>query len=129
MLGPESAAGKHFARAEWIKAGACDILRTGVHDVGGITPALKSMRLAESFGMNCEVHGNGAENLMVTAVSKNCRWYERGLLHPFLEYDDGFDYLNQLADPMDADGFVHLSDRPGLGLDINFDFINANLVA
>ena len=59
VLGPESAAGKHFARAEWIKAGACDILRTGVHDVGGITPALKSMRLAESFGMNCEVHGNG----------------------------------------------------------------------
>ena len=129
VLGPESAAGKHFARAEWIKAGACDILRTGVHDVGGITPALKSMRLAESFGMNCEVHGNGAENLMVTAVSRNCRWYERGLLHPFLEYDDGFDYLKSLADPMDADGFVHLPDRPGLGLDIDFDFINANLVA
>lgn len=82
VLGPESAAGKHFTRAEWIKAEACDILRTGVHDVGGITPALKSMRLAESFGMNCEVHGNGVENLIVTAVSKNCRWYERGLLHP-----------------------------------------------
>ena len=129
VLGPESAPGKHFTRAEWIKAGACDILRTGVHDVGGITPALKTMRLAECFGMNCEVHGNGVENLIVTAVSKNCRWYERGLLHPFLEYDDGFDYLNSLADPMDADGFVHLSDRPGLGLDINFDFIAENLVA
>ena len=61
--------------------------------------------------------------------SKNCRWYERGLLHPFLEYDDGFDYLNALADPMDADGFVHLPDRPGLGLDINFDFISENIVA
>ena len=113
VLGPESAEGKHFTRAEWIKAGACDILRTGVHDVGGITPALKTMRLAECFGMNCEVHGNGAENLIVTAVSKNCRWYERGLLHPFLEYDDGFDYLNQLADPMDKDGLVRLSDQPG----------------
>ena len=30
---------------------------------------------------------------------------------------------------MDKDGFVHLSDRPGLGLDINFDFITENLVA
>ena len=55
--------------------------------------------------------------------------YKRQLLHPFLEYDDGFDYLKSLADPMDADGFVHLSDRPGLGLDIDFDFIDANLVA
>ncbi|MBS7697093.1 MULTISPECIES: mandelate racemase family protein [unclassified Chelatococcus] len=128
VLGPESAAGKHFTRAEWASAKACDILRTGVHDVGGISPALKSMHLAESFGMNCEVHGNGAANLIVTAVAKNCRWYERGLLHPFLEYDDGAEYLHSLSDPMDADGFVHLSDRPGLGEDINFDFIDANLV-
>ena len=128
VIGPESAAGKHYSRADWIVSGACDILRTGVHDVGGISPAIKTMHLAESFGMNCEVHGNGAPNLIVTAVCKNVRWYERGLLHPFLEYDDGFEYLNGLVDPMDTDGFVHLSDKPGLGEDINFDFINANLV-
>ena len=30
-------------------------------------------------------------------------------------------------DPMDADGFVHPSPRPGLGDDINFDYINGNL--
>ena len=129
VIGPESAGGKYFSRAEWITSGACDILRTGVHDVGGISPAIKTMHLAESFGMNCEVHGNGAPNLIVTAVCKNVRWYERGLLHPFLEYDDGFDYLNSLVDPMDKEGFVRLSDKPGLGEDINFDFINANLVS
>lgn len=129
VLGPESAAGKNFTRAEWIKHGACDILRTGVHDVGGITPALKTMRMAEGFGMNCEVHGNGAPNLIVTAVSSNCKWYERGLLHPFLDYDDGVDYLNSLPDPMDEEGYVHLSDRPGLGEDINFEHIDANLVS
>ncbi|WMT85930.1 mandelate racemase family protein [Pelagibacterium sp. 26DY04] len=129
VLGPESAAGKHHARAEWIKAGACDILRAGVHDVGGISPSLKSIALADSFGMNCEIHGNGAPNLVLAAVARNVRWYERGLLHPFLEYDDGFEYLNTLPDPMDAEGFVHLSDKPGIGEDINFDFIDDNLVA
>lgn len=129
VIGPESAAGKHFTRAEWIKADACDILRVGVHDCGGITPALKGMHLAESFGMNCEVHGNEVSNLVVCAVSKASRWFERGLLHPFLEYDDGRDYLNALYDPMDDEGFVHLSQKPGLGEDINFDFINENLVA
>ncbi|MFD2237625.1 mandelate racemase family protein [Aureimonas populi] len=129
VVGPESAAGKFWNRAEWIKQGACDILRTGVHDVGGITPALKTMRLSEAFGMDCEVHGNGAPNLVVTATSKNCRWYERGLLHPFLEYDDGFDYLKSLSDPMDEDGYVHVPDRPGLGEDIDFDFIENNRVA
>lgn len=129
VLGPESAAGKHYARAEWIKSGACDILRTGVHDVGGISPSLKAIALADSFGMNCEIHGNGAPNLVLAAIARNVGWYERGLLHPFLEYDDGFEYLNTLPDPMDEDGYVHLSDRPGIGEDINFDFINDNLVA
>lgn len=128
VLGPESAAGKHYARAEWVRSGACDILRTGVHDVGGISPSLKSIALADSFGMNCEIHGNGAPNLVLAAIARNVRWYERGLLHPFLEYDEGFDYLNTLADPMDEDGFVHLSDKPGMGEDINFDFIDDNLV-
>ncbi len=128
LIGPESIGGKYFQRAEWIKAGASDILRTGVDDVGGISPAIKTMHLAEAFGMNCEVHGHGAANLIVTAVSKNCRWYERGLLHPFLEYDDCPEYFNSIPDPMDEDGFVHLSQKPGLGEDINFDYIDSNLV-
>lgn len=98
------------------------------HDVGGISPSLKSIALADSFAMNCEIHGNGAPNLVLAAIARNVRWYERGLLHPFLEYDEGFDYLNTLADPMDKDGFVHLSDKPGMGEDINFDFIDDNLV-
>ncbi|MGA1834048.1 MULTISPECIES: mandelate racemase family protein [Rhizobium] len=128
VVGPESAAGKHWHRAEWVKSGACDILRTGVNDVGGITPALKTMHMAESFGIECEVHGNTAMNLHVVAAVKNCRWYERGLLHPFLEYDDGHDYLKSLSDPMDKDGYVHVPDRPGLGEDIDFAFIENNRV-
>ena len=86
------------------------------------------MHLAESFGMECEVHGNTAMNLQVVAATKNCKWYERGLLHPFLEYDDGFDYLKSLSDPMDADGWVHVPDRPGLGEDIDFDHIENNRI-
>lgn len=126
VIGPETASGKYFQRAEWIKAGACDILRAGVDDMGGISPALKTMHLAEAFGMNCEVHGHGAANLVISAVTKNCRWYERGLLHPFLDYDACPQYLNTPADPMDAEGFVHLSQAPGIGEDINFDYIDSH---
>jgi L-alanine-DL-glutamate epimerase-like enolase superfamily enzyme len=129
ILGPESLSGKHYSRAAWVKTGACDILRAGVPGVGGITPALKVAHLAEAFGMDCEVHGNGAANLAVCAAIKNCTWYERGLLHPFLEYDDVPAYLHTLPDPMDRKGYVHLSQKPGLGEDINFDYIEAHTVA
>lgn len=129
ILGPESAPGKHHTRAEWIAAKASDITRAGVPGVGGITPTLKTAHLADAFGMNCEVHGNGAANLAVVAAIKNCAWYERGLLHPFLDYDAVPAYLKSLPDPMDADGFVHVSDLPGLGEDIDFDYIAAHTVA
>ncbi|MBJ7539418.1 mandelate racemase family protein [Marinomonas transparens] len=123
VLGPETLSGKHLSRASWVKNDVCDILRAGVAGVGGISPCMKVAHLAESFGMNCEIHGNGAPNLAVVGAIKNCDWYERGLLHPFLEYDDVPSYLNNLIDPMDDEGYVHLPQRPGLGEDINFDYI------
>jgi L-alanine-DL-glutamate epimerase-like enolase superfamily enzyme len=54
-----------YTRAEWIKAGACDLVRGGVGDLGGITPLIKVAHLAESFNMRMEVHGGGPGNLLV----------------------------------------------------------------
>ena len=127
VIGPETADGKFHTRAEWIKAGACDVTRTGVMDVGGIGPCLKVIHLAESFGMDCEIHGGGPGNLTLCAVQRNGRWYERGLLHPFIDYDAVPEYLHARADAMDADGYVHLPQIPGLGDDINFAYIEDNL--
>jgi L-alanine-DL-glutamate epimerase-like enolase superfamily enzyme len=126
VCGPESAWGKHQMRAEWAASGACDILRTGVHDVGGLTPALKCMHLAESFNMDCEVHGTGLANLAVSAACGNSRWYERGLLHPHLDYDEPPEYLKRLSDPMDEQGFVHLPTEAGLGEAIDWVWIEAH---
>jgi len=128
VLGPETVSGKFLSRASWVKHGACDILRAGVAGVGGIAPCIKVAHLAEAFGMNCEVHGNGAANLNVVGAIRNCDWYERGLLHPFLDYDEAPAYLNSLVDPMDDEGFVHLPTRPGLGEDIHFEYIDNHLV-
>jgi L-alanine-DL-glutamate epimerase-like enolase superfamily enzyme len=55
-------------------------------------------------------------------------FYERGLLHPFIDYEKPKPWLNKLDDPMDNQGFVHVSPDPGLGQDINFDYIATNLV-
>ena len=128
ILGPESMTGKHWTRAEWAAKGACDMLRTGVWDVGGISPAMKTAKLAESFHMSCEVHGTGAGNMAVVAAIPNTTYYERGLLHPFIDYDEPRDYQNRIDDEMDADGYVHFRDDPGLGQDLNLDYIEDNLV-
>lgn len=128
ILGPESMTGKHHTRAEWAAGGACDVLRTGVWDVGGINPSMKVAHLAESFNMTCEVHGTGAANLAVAAAIMNTTFYERGLLHPFIDYDIPPAYLNRIDDEMDDEGYIHLRNEPGLGQDINFDYVDGNLV-
>ena len=128
ILGPESMEGKHWTRAEWASKGACDMLRTGVWDVGGIGPAMKCARIAEGFHMLTEVHGTGAGNLAVCAAIQNTTYYERGLLHPHVDYDVPPAYLNRIDDEMDKDGYVHFRDEPGIGHDVNLDYINANLV-
>jgi len=129
ICGPETAEGKMYVRAEWIKAGACDLVRSGVGDVGGITGLVKCVHLAEAFGMHLEVHGGGVGNLHVlgSMVSPGL-YYERGLLHPFIDHDETPAWLNKPIDPMDNEGFVHISPDPGLGYDINWDYINKNLV-
>lgn len=129
ILGPETAEGKMATRAEWILRGACDILRGGVGDVGGITPLMKIAHLAESFGMAMEVHGGGAGNLAVLgAMGIPGEFYERGLLHPFIDYDEVEPWLNAKVDYMDDQGYVHLPQSPGLGYNINFNYIRDNTV-
>jgi len=130
ICGPETAEGKMQTRAEWIVRGAADISRGGVGDVGGITPLMKVAHLAESFGMRMEVHGGGAGNLhALCAMGIPGEYYERGLLHPFVDYEQPVLWLNAIADPMDDEGYVHVSQRPGLGLDINFEYIQEHRVA
>jgi L-alanine-DL-glutamate epimerase-like enolase superfamily enzyme len=124
VVGPETAEGKLQTRAEWIVRGASDISRGGVWDVGGITPLMKIAHLCEAFGVRMEVHGGGVGNLHVLcAMSIPGEYYERGLLHPFLDYDQPPPWLRELVDPLDDQGYVHVSQRPGLGLDIDFDYI------
>jgi L-alanine-DL-glutamate epimerase-like enolase superfamily enzyme len=127
ICGPETAEGKMYVRAEWIKAGACDMVRSGVGDVGGLTGLVKCVHLAEAFGMHLEVHGGGVGNLhMLGSMVSPGLYYERGLLHPFIDYDETPPWLNKPIDPMDHEGFVHISPDPGLGYDINWDYIKSH---
>lgn len=124
VVGPETAEGKLQTRAEWIVRGASDISRGGVWDVGGITPLVKIAHLCEAFGVRMEVHGGGVGNLHVLcAMSIPGEYYERGLLHPLLEYDRPPPWLREPVDPLDDQGYVHVSQRPGLGFAIDFDYI------
>ena len=129
VIGPETAEGKFHTRAEWIKRDIVDISRGGVVDIGGITAMMKLVHLCESFEIAMEVHGGGSGNLHVLgAMGIPGEFYERGLLHPFIDYDEVEPWLNSKIDDLDDEGYVHMPQTPGLGEDINFDYIDDNIV-
>jgi L-alanine-DL-glutamate epimerase-like enolase superfamily enzyme len=128
VIGPEVAWGKHLTRAEWVVGGACDILRAGANGCGGITPVLKVLHLAESFGMDCEIHGNGSASLALLGASDASRFYERGLLHPHVDFDLVPPHLHSVVDALDEDGTVALPTLPGLGDDWNLEHISTHVV-
>ena len=130
VVGPETMEGKHFTRAEWIVQNAADISRAGVGDVGGLPPLMKTIHLCEAHGVRCEIHGGGPGNLAaLCAMRIPGEYYERGLLHPFVDYDEPAPHLRSIADPLDDEGNVTISDAPGLGWDFDWEWIEANRVA
>jgi L-alanine-DL-glutamate epimerase-like enolase superfamily enzyme len=127
ILSPEIAAGGVFTRAEWILRGASDMSRVDVNR-GGITGARKTAIVCEAYGIRCEIHMAGFGNLQVLGATSEdtSEYYEKGLLAPGVDYDAPHPYLRQTCDKLDPDGYVTLPDKPGLGYDIIWEYIQDN---
>jgi L-alanine-DL-glutamate epimerase-like enolase superfamily enzyme len=129
ILSPEHVPGGPFARAEWVLQGASDMLRIDVN-YGGITGCWKLINLCQLHGLKCELHGGGHAHLQLlgAAPEATCLYYERGLLRPGLDDPLAAPYLNSLPDPLDGEGNVLISQQPGLGLDLNWDYIDEHRI-
>ena len=128
VVGPETAGGMFYTRAEWIVQRASDISRYDV-GLGGLTAMIKCVHLCEAHGVGLEVHGGGHGNLhALGAMGILGEYYERGLLHPHYDYEAGQPWLLERVDGIDAQGNVRLPQRPGLGLAIDWDYIRDHRV-
>lgn len=129
ILSPEIAAGGVFTRADWILRGASDMSRIDVLR-GGITGARKTAIVCEAYGVRCEMHMSGWGNLHVMGATSEdtSEYYEKGLLAPGVDYDAPHPYLYNSCDHLDPDGYVTLPKGPGLGYEINWDYIKDSIV-
>ena len=129
ICSPEILEGSVFTRADWIRQGASDISRIDVLR-GGITGAKKTVTVCEAYGVRCEIHMSGIGNLHVLGSTSEdtCEYYERGLLAPGVDYDAPLPFLNEQLDTLDSDGNVRIPQGPGLGYQINWDYIEANRI-
>ena len=120
------------AKADTITAGASDYVRANANADGGITGAMKIATLAEAHGLDVELHGGGLAHRHIMASLRNTNYYELGLVHPKVSHTKPPIYpekrwLDEL-DSVDAQGHVAVPDGYGLGVDLDWDFINAHKI-
>ena len=125
VCGPELAPGGLFTRTEWALQHATDIGRTDMN-FGGITGVRKTVGMYEALGMKCEIHVGGFGNAQIlgATTADTCEYYERGLLGLDDVHTSTPPYLIHPCDPMDDSGSVILPDGPGLGFELNWDYID-----
>lgn len=131
IMATEITGGGLTALAPWVTERATDFLRGDVVLKGGITGMLKVAHLAEAFHLNCEVHDaynslNNLASLHLIMALPNCEWFEVLTPHAAGSYDLG--HLSYgLAEPIsiDSDGYATVPDRPGLGIEIDWDLLRS----
>ena len=103
-------------------------------DVGydGITGVMKLAHACEALGIDIEFHGPGPAQRQCMAAIRNTNYYEMGLLHPkapashaanlYIDYRDGLEAI-------DPQGHVSIPQGPGLGVAINWEWVDRKRVA
>lgn len=118
------------AKADTIYAGATDYVRANANADGGITGVMKIAALAEAHGLDVELHGGGLAHRHIMASLRNTNYYELGLVHPDVPHSKAPIYpehrwLDEL-DSVDANGCVDVPEGSGLGVELDWDYINAH---
>lgn len=112
-------------KVEMLIAEATDFMRVNPTYDMGITGAMKVAHAAEGFGIDVEVHGPGPAQRHVIASIRNTNYYELGLVHPKAPSSAAPIYMN-FSDELgaiDANGMVPIPKGPGLGVEIDWDFV------
>jgi len=116
---------------DFIVNGGTDFVRTGVYEDGGITGAMKVAHAAEGFGLDVEFHGGGLAHRHCVASVRNTNYYELGLLNPKVRKTKPPIYPTEFTDELenvDQNGHVAVPQGPGLGVEMDWDYIRANQV-
>ena len=131
ILSPEIAAGSLYTRADWILRDASDMSRidvlrggiTGVQEDGlGLRGVRRAVRDPHERALaTCR---SWARPARIPASTMSAAWWRRAM-----DYDTPPPYLEELCDPMDDEGYVHVPQEPGMGYKINWDYIEEHRIA
>ena len=128
IIGAETVAGHGLAVANYLRANALDMVLCDVYWKAGISGMQKTAALCEAMGVKVASHHGASPlmnfaNLHVLCGATNAEWIE--ILVP----EQGYNYALQSYLAPDGEGYVTAPETPGLGVGIEWDFIQAHRTA
>ncbi len=106
----------------WLEAGAFDIVQPDVTKVGGISEERRIGWMAQEHGVRFVPHGWNTALGLAADLQLASAFPETDLV----EYITGSPYIDEIvANPwrLDADGLLAISERPGLGVELDWDAV------
>jgi D-galactarolactone cycloisomerase len=127
---PLAAGENHFTRFEFnrvIEDGSIAILQPDLSKTGGITEALRIAAMASSYKLAIHPHTSASGLNMSASMHLLCSIDNPGYFEADVAKENLFrDTLTSRPDTLDADGCVRPPSGPGLGLDVDEEFLKAH---
>ena len=129
---PLAAGENHYTRFEFdrlIEDGAVRILQPDLSKTGGITEGLRIATMASAYKLQIHPHTlasglNMAANIHFLSAIDNGGYFEADVAKENLFRDE----LTNRPDLLDENGCVRPGERPGLGIDVDEEFLRAHPV-
>ncbi|CAH1678660.1 Mandelate racemase [Hyphomicrobiales bacterium] len=127
LMATEYSPGGFYSYPIWISSKATDYLRGDVAVKGGLTGILKAAVLADAFRMNFEIHHGGNSLNNIAQLHAALSIVNTGLFEVLLPSEaQKYGILDDLV--VDSDGYINAINKPGLGVEIDFDLIKAKTI-
>ena len=105
----------------------CDILHPDLRNSGGFLETKRVADMAHVFGLPMANHNTGSQVYTYAAAQWAASIRDYIALETITGEGGWMDQVIQLDGPYIKDGFIQVSDKPGLGIELNADVVRAHL--
>jgi L-alanine-DL-glutamate epimerase-like enolase superfamily enzyme len=106
---------------------ACDIVHLDVRNTGGLLEAKKIADLADTFNMPMAAHNTGSLVCVMATAQWAAAVRDFTAAETVLGKGDWMDQIVLRDGPLFKDGYFTLPDKPGLGVELNREVVEAHL--
>ncbi len=110
-----------WAFREWLEQGAVDVIQADISHCGGIGELLRIASYAEVYNVQIAPH-NPYGPVALAANLHACACMQNFLILEHCRHRPWFDEVQKFG-PQVKDGRVQLNDRPGLGIELDWDYV------